>query len=228
MGTKIAISTEDGSFLAYVARPSGLPAPAVVVLQEAFGVNADLRAACDAFASHGFIALGPDLYWRLEPGVELSDKTDWPRALALYEALDLDQAVKDIQTTVTATKECDSCSGRVGVMGFCLGGLLTYLTAARGGVDAGVAYYGGRTDQFLHEAGRLRGPLLMHLGELDEFITPGAQATIRRELLPRGVEIHSYPGCWHAFARHRGAHFNASAARLANGRTVDFLRAHLY
>jgi carboxymethylenebutenolidase len=228
MGTKIAVSTEDGSFFAYVAKPGVLPAPAVVVLQEAFGVNADLRATCDELAAQGFVALCPDLYWRLEPGVELSDKTDWPRALALYEALDLDQAVKDIQATVTAAKECDSCSGRVGVMGFCLGGLLTYLTAARGGVDAGVAYYGGRTNEFLDEAGRLRGPLLMHLGELDEFITPGAQAMIRTELLPRGVEIHSYPGCWHAFARHQGAHFDARAARRANGRTVDFLRAHLY
>ncbi|MFD2274369.1 dienelactone hydrolase family protein [Undibacterium arcticum] len=119
------------------------------------------------------------------------------------------------------------CTGKVGVMGFCLGGLLTYLMAVRGGVDAGVCYYGGRTEEFLSESPGLSGPLLMHLGELDEFISTTAQVAIREELAPKGVEIHTYPGCSHAFARHQGMHYDAEAASQANARTVAFFQNHL-
>lgn len=228
MGSSVEVVVPDGAFYAYLAEPGSVPAPAVVVVQEAFGVNADLRMTCDELASKGFIAVSPDLYWRQQPRVELSDKTDWPQALALYEALDLDLAVSDLQATIEHARAMTWCTGRVGVVGFCLGGLLAYLVAARVGVDAGVGYYGGRTDEFLGEARALRGPLLMHLGDQDEYIGPAAQKAIRDSLTPLGVEIRTYAGCSHAFARHNGAHFDAEAAAKANVRTVEFLNQHLF
>jgi len=227
MGSSIDIVTPDGAFYAYIAEPKAIPAPAVVVIQESFGVTADLRATCDELATKGFITVCPDLYWRQEPMLQLSDKTEWPRAFALYQALDIDKAVADVQATVDQTRAMIWCTGKVGVVGFCLGGLLTYLTAVRGGVDAGVCYYGGRTEEFLSESPSLSGPLLMHLGALDEYISSTAQVAIREELVPRGVEIHVYPECSHAFARHRGVHYDPEAASRANARTVIFFQRHL-
>lgn len=228
MASSVEISVPDGAFYAYLAEPRSVPAPAVVVVQEAFGVNADLRMTCDELASEGFIAVSPDLYWRQQPRVELSDKTDWPQALALYGALDLDKAVADLQATVEQTRAMTWCTGRVGVVGFCLGGLLAYLLAARVGVDAGVGFYGGRTDEFLGEAQAVRGPLLLHFGDQDEYIGPAAQKAIRDHLTPLGVEIRTYVGRSHAFARHGGTHFDAEAAEKANARTVEFLNQHLF
>ncbi|MGJ7493094.1 dienelactone hydrolase family protein [Variovorax sp. ZT4R33] len=226
----MTITTPDGDFTAYVARPAQgtHSAPAIVVCQEIFGINADLRATCDELAVQGFIAVCPDLFWRLEPGLDLSPDTDWPRALALYQAYDLDTGVDDIAATLEAARRLPGASGKVGLMGFCLGGLMTYLTAARSRVDAAVSYYGGRTEEFLGEAATLASPLLMHLGEEDEFIPKPAQQRIVDALAGRpNVEVYRYPGCMHAFARHGGTHYDAAAARLAHLRTFDFFQARL-
>ena len=227
MASRVEVIVPDGAFYAYLAEPRSGPAAAVVVVQEAFGVDADLRMTCDELAANGFIAVGPDLCWRQRPRVELSDTTDWPQALALYEALDLDKAVSDLHATLEYARAMTWCTGRVGVVGFCLGGLLAYLVAARVGVDAGVGYYGARTDEFLGEALAVRGPLLLHLGDQDKSIGPAAQKAIRDRLTPLGVEIRTYAGCSHAFARHNGAHFDAEAAAKANVRTFEFLNQHL-
>jgi carboxymethylenebutenolidase len=230
MGEYIQISGRDGPFQAYLAWPSMANAPAVVLLHEVFGVNADIRETCDELAEHGFLAIAPDLFWRQEPGVDLGTRSDadWRKGLALYTAYDRDLGVKDVTDTARAAAKLAGASGKVGVMGFCLGGLLTFLTAAREGVDAAVAYHGGDTESYLDEAPAITAPMLMHLGELDEFIPPDAQARIKAALAGKpNVEIHSYQGCYHAFARHNGAHYDASAAALANGRTWAFLHAHL-
>jgi len=227
MRSSVDITTPEGSFYAYLAEPKAIPAPTVVVIQEAIGVNQQLRATCDEIAAEGFIAVCPDLYWRGQPRLELSDKTDMSSGFALYEGLDIDKAVADVQATVDHARAMTWSTGKVGVMGFGLGGLLTYLTAVRGGVDAGVCYYGRRTEEFLHESPSLSGPLLIHLGELDKHICTAAQVAIRKELAPRGVEIQTYPGCLHAFARHRGVHYDAEAAALAKARTVAFFQNNL-
>lgn len=227
MGSSIDVTAADGTFHAYLASAGLQRAPTVVVVQEAFGVNRDLRATCDELALRGFNAVSPDLYWRQEPDLDLSPQTEWDRGIALYQALDIGKAVMDVQATIEHARTLSSSNGHVGVMGFCLGGLLTYLTAVRGGVEAGVCFYGGRTEEFLGESASLRGPLLMHLGSLDEFISPAAQASIQSCLTPLGVEVHIYPGCSHAFARHQGLHFDAEAASKAMTRTVDFFWSHL-
>ncbi len=232
MGEYIQVPTPDGSFAAYLAKPapSAHRFPVVVVIQEIFGINQDMRQTCDELAAQGYAALCPDMFWRMEPGVELSsfNEAEWRRGLALYEAFDFDQGVEDVASAMAFARQLPGASGKVGVMGFCLGGLMTFLTAARQGADAAVAYYGGGTDQYVGEGERLSVPLMMHLAEEDEFIGKQAQAAIREALYPNPhVKLCSYAGCQHAFARHGGAHFDAGAAQLANARTATFLRLHL-
>ena len=228
MSEIVTVTTTDGKFTAYLSRPTATPAPVIVVVQEIFGINADMRQTCDELASNGFMAICPDLFWRLEPGVELSDKTDWDKALALYKAYDINTGVLDVMATMKTARTLFGASGKVGLMGFCLGGLMTFLTAARHSVDASVAYHGGRTDEFLAEAPGVTDPLLMHLAEEDEFISKEAQRAIIAALKDKpNVEIYTYPGCSHAFARHGGAHYDAAAARVAADRTLSFFRLHL-
>jgi carboxymethylenebutenolidase len=230
MNSEITVRVADGEFQAYIARPNTPVAPSVVVLQELFGVNNDMRQWCDELAARGFIAVCPDLFWRQEPGVNLNSwsDADWAKGLSLYAAFDRDQGVRDIGATVRAAGALPSASGKVGAMGFCLGALMTFLTASRGRVDAAVAYHGGDTDKYLGEADRISTPLLMHLGDEDEFIPREAQAKIKEALSGKSnVVIYTYAGCKHAFARHKGTHYDAAAAAKANGRTWQFLAEHL-
>jgi carboxymethylenebutenolidase len=230
MNDRITIEGQDGVFGAYVARPRATPAPAVIVLQELFGVNADIRKTCDELAEQGFIAVAPDLFWRQEPGVDLSvtSEPDWQHGLRLYQAYDRDAGVRDIQATVDVAANLPGSAGKVAVLGYCLGALMTFLTAARSTVAAAVAYHGGDTEKYLGEADGLHAPLLMHLAEEDEFISKAAQTEIKTALADKpNVTIYSYPGQNHAFARHNGSHYNAAAAALANGRTSEFLNEHL-
>ncbi len=224
------VESTDGNFDAYLSRPSAQVAPVIIVLHEVFGVNADLRATCNELTSAGFIAVCPDLFWRRQRGVDLSvrSESDWQQGLALYTAYDIDAGVRDIGATIAVARELSGASGKVGVLGFCLGGLLTFLSATRTRIDAAVAFHGGRTDEFLNEAASLDAPLQMHLAEEDEFIPKDAQRRIVAALAANPlVEIHSYPGCRHAFSRHDGAHFDAAAAHLARLRTQQFFVRHL-
>lgn len=226
MSHSIQIQSDEGSFDAYLARPKMGQAPVVVVLHEVFGVNADLRATCDELAAAGFIALCPELFWRQQRGVDLSVRSpaDWQLGLALYRAFDIDAGVRDVEATVSAARLLPGATGKVAVMGFCLGGLLTFLAAARTRVDSGVAFHGGRTEEFLGEAADIDAPLQMHLAEEDEFISRDAQRRIKAALAgnPR-AEVWSYPGCNHAFSRHDGMHFDAVAAASSRARTLEFL-----
>lgn len=227
----IEITAEDGAFEAFVARPDTTePVPAVVVVQEIFGVNEDLRTTCREVASHGFVALSPDLFWRSEPRIEMNrlDEAEWQRAFGLYKSFDLDRGVRDVAAAVAAARTLPGVTGKVAVMGFCLGGLITYLTAARTDVNAAAAYYGGSTEKHLGEAGKLTHPLLMHLAGEDEYMSKEAQAEIVAALAGNDLaEVNIYPGCNHAFARHSGDHYDAAAAALANERTFGFLERTL-
>ena len=231
MKDRITIQGHDGSFAAYITRPKTLPAPAVVVLQELFGVSTDIRKTCDELAEKGFLAVAPDLFWRQEPGVDLdvTSEADWQHGLRLYGAYDRDAGVKDIKDTVDTIRNLEECNGKVAVLGYCLGALMVFLTAVRyHGVDAAVAYHGGDTDKYLGEVDGLHAPLLMHLAEEDEFISKAAQAAIKAALARKpDTTIYSYPGQNHAFSRHNGAHYNAAAAALANSRTSEFLNRQL-
>lgn len=230
MNSRILIHGRNGRFGAYIARPDAARAPAVLVLQELFGVNADIRRHCDELAAQGFIAVAPDLFWQQEPGVDLSvtAEADWQHGLRLYQAYDRNAGVADVKDAASTVAELPECTGKVAVLGYCLGALMAFLTAVRESIDAVVAYHGSDTERYLDEIGGLHAPLLMHLAEEDEFISKAAQMEIKKALAgkPRAT-VYSYPGQHHAFSRHNGAHYNAAAAALANGRTSEFLNQQL-
>src|ERR1700758_919168 len=129
MKDQITINGQNGAFGAYIARPKALPAPAVVVLQEVFGVNADIRKTCEELAALDFIALAPDLFWRQEPGVDLDvrSEADWQHGLRLYAAYDRDAGAKDIMETVRLAAELPGSTGRVALQGYCLGALMAFI-----------------------------------------------------------------------------------------------------
>jgi carboxymethylenebutenolidase len=231
MTDHITIQGHGGAFAAYIARPQTSPSPAVVVLQELFGVNADIRKHCDELATQGYLAVAPDLYWRQEPGVDLNvtSQADWDHGLRLYQAYDRDDGVKDIKDTIDAVRGLPECNGKVALLGYCLGALMVFMTAVRNDdFNAAVWYHGADTDKYLGEVDGLHAPILMHVAEEDEFISKAAQAEIKAALSKKpNATVYSYPGQSHAFSRHNGAHYNAAAAHLANGRTSEFLQQKL-
>ena len=230
MGEMTTIKTQDGDFAAYVARPSNPKAPAVVVIQEIFGVNAVMRGVCDELAAAGFLAVCPDLFWRIEPGIDITDQSEaeWKKAFELYNAFDVEAGVKDIAATIDHVRALPEVNGKVGAVGFCLGGLLAYLTATRTDADASVAYYGVGIEKHLVESEKQAHPLLMHIAEEDQFVPKEAQALILAQLKNHPqVEIFTYPGRDHAFARQGGEHYDAADAKLAGDRTLAFFQQHL-
>ncbi|TAJ71272.1 MAG: dienelactone hydrolase family protein [Phenylobacterium sp.] len=230
MGERISISTPAGEFSAYVARPKAEKAPAVVVIQEIFGVNEVMRDITDGLASEGYLAICPDLFWRIEPGIDITDKSEaeWKKAFELFNAFDVDQGVKDIQATIKAARADAQCNGKIGAVGYCLGGKLAFLTATRTDVDAAVSYYGVGLESLVGEAEKLTRPLLMHIAEEDQFVPKEAQAIILQALKDHPqIEIHTYAGRDHAFARVGGEHYHEADAKLANGRTQQFFQRTL-
>jgi carboxymethylenebutenolidase len=230
MGERINISAADGQFSAYVARPQAETAPAVVVIQEIFGVNQVMRDITDGLAAQGYLAICPDLFWRIEPGIDITDQSEaeWKRAFELFNAFDVDQGVKDIAATIKAIRADPQCSGKVGAVGFCLGGLLAFLTGTRTDADASASYYGVGIENRVAEAEKLAVPLLMHIAEEDQFVPKAAQEIICHALGNHPlIEIHTYPGRDHAFAREGGEHYDAHDAKLAGGRTLQFFERTL-
>ncbi|MES2898067.1 MAG: dienelactone hydrolase family protein [Pseudomonadota bacterium] len=230
MGETITIKGEDGDFAAYLARPAKPKAPAVVVIQEIFGVNAVMRDICDGLAAEGFLAVCPDLFWRIEPGIDITDQSEaeWKRAFELFNAFDVEAGVKDIAATIDQVRAMAEVTGKVGAVGFCLGGLLAFLTAARTDSDASVSYYGVGIEGRLAEAEKLANPLLMHIAEEDQFVPKEAQALILTTLKNHPqIQIHTYPGRDHAFARVGGEHYHEADAKSAGGRTLAFFQQHL-
>ena len=218
------VQVADGSFKAYVAQPSGAPKGGVVVIQEIFGVNEGIRGKADWLASQGYLAIAPDLFWRLEPGVELTDKTEgeWARAFDLMKRFDGAKGVGDIQATLTLARQAFGLK-KVGAMGYCLGGLLAYLTGCNTDSDASVGYYGVSIEQQLAQAANAKHPVMLHIAGKDQFVPPAAQDAIKAGLSGNPLfEIHVYAEQDHAFTRVGGAHYDAVAAKVADARTIAF------
>ena len=229
-GKQVRIKGPDGEFGGYLASPASGRGPGVVVIQEIFGINQVMRTVADDLAARGYFALAPDLFWRLEPGVELTDKTDaeWKRAFDLMGRFNQDTGVADIQATIGYLRHQPGCTGKVGAVGYCLGGLLAYLTAARTDCDASVGYYGVNIQEKLGEAAKIKKPLMLHIAGKDQFVPPEAQKKVIDGLKGNShVTIHLYPEMDHAFARPGGQHYDKANAELANTRTATFFRQHL-
>ncbi len=226
----ITINGADGPFSAYLAMPAGGKGPGIVAIQEIFGVNADMREHCDAFAAQGYIAISPDLFWRQEPGIQITDQTDaeWQQAFQLYQGFDVDKGVEDLVTTLQHLRGIAGCTGKAGTVGFCLGGLLAYMMACRSDAECNVSYYGVGIDERLDEAKTISTPTLLHIAEEDEYVDKTAQEKIKAGLAGNSyVTVHSYSGVNHAFTRNNGIHYDEAAAKLAQGRTADAFAAAL-
>lgn len=232
MKKEVTVPAHDGGeFMAFVARPdTDLPAPAVVVIQEIFGVNKNMRQICDHLAQAGYIAICPDLFWRQQPGVQLDDKNpkDWKKAMELYEGFDIDLGIEDLKSALAFIRQDPECTGKAATVGYCLGGKLAFLMGARSDADCNVSYYGVGIEASLHEADNIRRPILMHIAEKDRFVPIEAQHQITQAMNKRkNVDICVYPGVDHAFARIGGELYDKEAAHLANYRTADFLATHI-
>ncbi len=233
--TDITIPAKGGGiFSAYLAAPVSHAGAGVLVVQEIFGVNKVMRDICDALAAQGYFALCPDLFWRQEAGLQLTDQNEQEQqhAIELYQAFDETYGVEDLVASLGVLRQVDGCSGRVGTVGFCLGGKLAYLMATRSNADCNVCYYGvgseSGIDSELDEAGSISKPLMLHIAEQDAFCSKEAQQKIKDVLGGNSlVTIHSYAGMDHAFARVGGAHYNGEAADLASKRSHDFFAEHL-
>lgn len=229
-GVEITIDGAEGKFSGYLAGPGSGRGPGIVVIQEIFGVNGVMRDIADGLASRGFFALVPDLFWRLQPGIQLTDKSDaeWKQAFALLQRFDIAKGVDDIQAAITHLRALPGVTGKVGALGYCLGGQLAYLAATRTDSDAAVGYYGINIQNLLDEAGNITRPLMLHIAQADTFTPPEAQSKIIAGLKDnRLVTLHTYPQMDHAFARVGGAHYDKAMADLANSRSATFLRQHL-
>ena len=229
MGETTTVKTSAGDFSAYVAKPEGAPKGGLVIIQEIFGVNAVMRDIADDYAKQGYLAVCPDLFWRIEPGVDITDKSqaEWDKAFDLYGKFDVDTGIEDIQATLAHTRDHFGVE-KIGAVGFCLGGLLAFLTATRTDVDAAVGYYGVGIEGQIGEAEKLSTPLMLHIATKDQFVPEPAQKIIHAELdAHRMVKLFDYEGQDHAFAREGGEHFNKSSADLANARTLEFFQSHV-
>ena len=220
---------DGGEFDGYLALPAVGYGPGVVVLQEIFGVNDHMRSVADWYAAHGFVALCPDLFWRIQRGIQLTDRgDDWARAIELYQKIDETKAAEDSAAALAFLRKHAACNGRVGAVGFCMGGKLAYLLSVRFKPDCAVGYYGVGIEQALPESNGLSSPLLLHIGGRDKFCPPEAQAQIHSALDSNPlVTIYDYPEQDHAFGRNGGEHYDAAAAELAHLRTLEFFVSNL-
>lgn len=230
MGSEITLTAGDGAtFAAYLALPATTPAPGIVVLPEVFNTNDHIRSVTDGYAEAGFVALAPDVYWREEAGCYLP-YTDEGRAKAqaLRAQMDTDQFASDLGDTVAALRAHDACTGKVGVMGFCLGGKFTYLSSVRHDIDAAVSYYGVQIHEHLDEADNLNCPLILNFAENDPHVPADTVETIRARMGGSDkVAIHIYPGTEHGFNRYGYDPYNEAQAAIARERTLAHFRKHL-
>ena len=214
-----------GSFGAYVSLPPAGFGPGLLVIQEIFGVNDHIKNICDQYALDGFVAVAPDVFWRQEPRVELSyDSAGIAKGLQLFDGLNIDIAAAELQRAVEAIRHIPSCTGKVGALGFCMGGLLAFVCAARAGVESSVIYYGTRLDQHLELVQDITCPLLFHFASDDEHISTQTVKKIKMSLSGKDncrVVVHKNSG--HGFNCWERDSWNQSAAATARGQSLVHL-----
>ncbi|HSR24264.1 MAG TPA: dienelactone hydrolase family protein [Candidatus Eisenbacteria bacterium] len=214
----------------HLAIPASGRGPGVLVLQEIFGVNDYVRGRCETLAGLGYVAMAPDLYWRLEPGVEIAhDEAGLQRAFGYLQRLDEPLAVRDAGAALDRLRGLPEVTGTAGVLGFCMGGRIGYHVTARFRPDAAVLYYGSGTADALELAGEIRCPVLFHFGGDDQYLPAEQVERIRAAFRGRDdLEFDVQPGAGHAFDNYLAPMFHvAHARRAAWALTEDFLRRRL-
>jgi carboxymethylenebutenolidase len=225
----VAAIDGSGSFSVYRAISSGTPKAAIIVIQEIFGVNAGIRQKADDWAALGYLALAPDMFWRFAPGYDVNP--DVPEQMAeafeIRTKFNIDKGIQDVEAVIRAARALMT-GGKVGIVGFCMGGRVSYLAATRTDIDASVSFYGAGIDGSLNEAHAIAKPLLLHFAEDDHFIGADARAAVHGALDANGhVTIEEYAGVDHGFADTASKRRNDAAAKVAEGRTRDFFAEYL-
>jgi carboxymethylenebutenolidase len=226
-GQWIEIKAADGGkFRGYLAVPASGKGPGIVLCQEIFGINAYIREVADYYAEEGYVVLAPDLFWRLEKDVDLGyTEEEWKKAFDFLQRFDIDKGMEDITAAVRALRTRPEVAGKVGALGFCLGGRLAYLAAARSGVDCAVGYYGVTIEKYLNEAAKIKVPMVLHFASEDKYAPPEAVEKIKNAFKGRNeVEIYIYQGVDHAFARTGGMHYDRPASMMAHSRSIALFR----
>ena len=222
-----------GEMTVYVAAPATDPRAAIIVVPEIFGINPGIRQKCERLAEAGYLAVAPEIFWRFAPGVELNPdvEAELQQAFGYFQQYDPNDGVIDIEATIRAIRggiDGHAPVARVGLIGYCLGGKLAYLAAARTDIDASVGYYAVGVDQMLGESHAIANPLLLHIAGEDGFVSKAAQAPMHAGLddHPR-VTLIDYPGLDHGFATEMGDRRDEAGADAADARTAAFLAEHL-
>jgi carboxymethylenebutenolidase len=231
MATNTHIPTLDqtGTIPAYVAKPADTPQGAIIVIQEIFGVNPGIVQKAEDWAALGYLAVAPDVFWRQEPGAELDPDVpdEFQQGIALMMGHDFFAGIQDIEAVIHWIRR-EAGVAKVGIVGFCMGGKVAYMAAARTDIDASVSYYGGGIDQMLNEAGAIAKPLMLHIPMEDHIVPAAVQAAMHEGLDGNPhVTLHDYEGLDHGFADTFGARRNEEGAQLADARTKAFFEAHL-
>jgi carboxymethylenebutenolidase len=226
-GQWIEIKAADGGkFRGYLAVPASGKGPGIVLCQEIFGINAYIREVADYYAEEGYVVLAPDLFWRLEKDVDLGyTEAEWKKAFDFLQRFDIDKGMEDITAAVRTLRTRPEVAGKVGALGFCLGGRLAYLAASRSGVDCAVGYYGVTIEKYLNEAARIKVPMVLHFASEDKYAPPEAVEKIKGAFKGRNdVEIYVYQGVDHAFSRTGGMHYDRPASMMAHSRSIALFR----
>jgi carboxymethylenebutenolidase len=222
MGQNIELKTKDGKTIsAYKAEPAGKPRGGIVVIQEIWGVNSHIRDVTDRYAKEGYLAIAPAIFDRIEPGVKMDQYTQetMQKGFGYMQKVEQDKALLDVEAAV---KEA-SKAGKVGVVGFCFGGRMAWLAAARvDGIAASVPYYGGGVPQLASEKPKV--PVMLHFGEKDAHI-PVASVEEFKKVHPT-LPVYIYPAD-HGFNCDQRGSYDAAAAKLAQDRTLEFFRKHV-
>ena len=227
---KIDATDGAGTFDAYVVQPKEKPVGAVVLIQEIFGVNQSMKDTAGDIAGLGFISVVPDLFWRIERNVDLTDKTEaeWKKAFELMQKFDQAKGIEDLKATLAAARKLPNCNGRAGSMGYCLGGRLAFMMAEQSDADVNISYYGVGLDGLLGDLDKVTRPLVVHIADKDEYFPAAARAKV--VAAAKGHKLMStyvYPNADHAFARVGGTHWHGRSAWIANGRSAEALAAAL-
>ena len=231
MGEYVRIATFEGDadFPAYVVRPAGEAKAAVIVIQEIFGVNPGIRRKAEHWAAQGYLAVAPDVFWRQQEGIELDPDVpaELEQAFGYFGGHDFDAGIRDVEATIRWIRR-EAGVAKVGLVGYCMGGMIAYQTATRTDIDASVGYYAVGVDGMLGESHAIARPLMLHVAGADHFVSPEAQRAMHEGLDPNPhVTIHDYPGLDHGFAAEMGQRRNEAGAQLADGRTEAFFADHL-
>ena len=227
----ITIQATDGSgsFAAYLAEPASKPAGSVVLIQEVFGVNQAMRDIAAWVADLGFIAICPDLFWRIEPGVDITDKSEaeWKKAFELFGKFDQPKGIEDLKATLAVARTLPGANGKAATMGYCLGGRLAFMMAEQSDADVNISYYGVGLDGQVGDLGKVTKPLLVHIADKDEFFpAEGRAKTVATAKGHPQIACYNY-NADHAFARVGGTHWHGLSATIANGRSAEALAAAL-